>query len=431
MQTYQRTTVILGLICLLGAPQSARAAPSPRRQPPRMSGAKDKPVAADSRFPGHHPRPNGALLSPLGRASLRLVSERLHIHCRFGGGGCEVRHDFVIRNSGDATTIELPFVSPRMAVLAEVDDKRALVDLDRTLQPNKPAKSAKSARPRRHWSSTGRGLDPATGKTYSLPGPQKRRVLGHHRVRVTFGARAQVKLTLITNSVGGYDRFGRGRTQPEVSFALTRRPNHFVHHHELPLTDPEARPRPSTGPNLQVEWTLPANLILGANTKVTCKRSGTGSEQKCTGRIGPTEKRLRWSMAQPYRRPVGFFLSAGVAFTHRGAEGLLRGGAQLMVRSRKDLVSLSAETDARSRFALAVTYQLFWPYTPHSMEMGVHVELGLALDVVPAVRPAVRLGTVLHMTVVRVNLLFDLYPGELKKGGGPSWRGIIAAGIGF
>ena len=45
--------------------------------------------------------------------------------------------------------------------------------------------------------------------------------------------------------------------------------------------------------------------------------------------------------------------------------------------------------------------------------------------------PAIRLGAALHMTVVRVNLLFDLYPGELKKGGGPSWRGIIAAGIGF
>lgn len=136
-------------------------------------------------------------------------------------------------------------------------------------------------------------------------------------------------------------------------------------------------------------------------------------------------------MAEKYRHPFGFFLSGGVAFTHRGAEGILRGGASLMVRSRKDLVTLSAETDARERFALALTYQLFLPYTPHSMEMGVHFELGLALDVIPSVSPAIRLGVVGHMTVVRVNLLFDLYPGELQKGGRPSWRGMVAAGIGF
>lgn len=136
-------------------------------------------------------------------------------------------------------------------------------------------------------------------------------------------------------------------------------------------------------------------------------------------------------MAEKYRWPVGFFIGAGVAFTHRGAEGLLRGGASLMVRSRKDLVSLSAETDAKRRFSLALTYQLFLPYTPHTMEMGTHFEFGLALDVVPAVRPAIRMGAALHMTVIRLNLLFDLYPGELKKGGGPSWRGIVAIGIGF
>ncbi len=422
MQTYQRTTLILGLIFLVGAPHSraARGAPASRRSPPRMSGAKDNPVAADSRFPGHPSRPNGALVSPLGPPSLRLVSERLRIRCRFGGSGCAVRHDFVIQNTGDATTLDLPFVSPRMAPLAEVDGKRAVVNSVPT--PKVP----------RRWSSTGRGLDPATGKTYNLPGPNKHRVLRHHRVRVTFRARAQVTLTLITNSVGGYDRFRRGRTQAQVSFAMTRRHNHFVHHHELPLTDPEARPRPSTGPAIQVEWILPANLVLGANTKVTCQRSGSGRpEQKCTGRIAPTAKQLRWSTAEKYRRPVGFFLSAGVAFNNRGAEALLRGGASLMVRSRKDLVSLSAETDAKERFALALTYQLFLPYTPHSKEMGLHFELGMALDVVPQVRPAIRLGTALHMTVVRVNLLFDLYPGELKKGGGPSWRGIIAAGIGF
>lgn len=420
MLSNQRTTLIVGLICLLGTPLSAHAAPSPRRGAPRMSGAFDKPVKADSRFPGRHPRPNGALLAPLGHAFLRLTAERLRIRCRFAGGGCAVRHELEIRNTGDATTVDLPFISPRMAVLAEVDGKRALVDL-------RPAPS----KPRR-WSSSGQGLDPATGKKYKLPGPKSHRALRHHRVRVAFGARTKVTLTLITNSVGGYDRFRRRRTQPEVSFAMTRRKDAFVTHHELPLTDPAARTRSRSDKALEVEWTLAANLVLGANTKLSCKRTGPRRRrQKCTGRLGATERRLRWSVAEKHRRPVGFFVGAGVAFTHRGNEALLRGGAQLMLRSRKDLLTLSAETDAKSRFALALTYQLFLPYAPHSMEMGAHFELGMALDVVPAVRPAIRAGAAFHMTVIRMNLLFDLYPGELKKGGGPSWRGMFVVGIGF
>jgi len=420
MLTYQRTTLILGLICLVGAAPAARAAPGPRRNPPRMSGPADKPVPQDSRFPGQHPRPNGALLAPLGHASLRLTSQRLRIRCRFGGGGCAVRHEYAIRNTGDATTVDLPFISPRMAVMAQVDGKRATVD------------SGPAPTPPRRWSSSGKALDPATGKTYTLPGPKRHRALRHHRVRVAFGARTQVTLTLITNSVGGFDRFRRGRTQPEVSFALTRRKDHMVHHHELSLADPAARPGPGRRQELRVEWTLPATLVLGANTKLTCRRTGPGRrQQRCTGRLEPGATRLRWSMAERHRRPVGFFVGAGVAFTHRGAEALVRGGASVMVRSRKDLVTLSAETDAKERFALALTYQLFLPYTPHAMEMGVHFELGMALDLVPEVRPAIRAGAGLHMSMVRLNLLFDLYPGELEKGGGPSWRGMVVVGLGF
>ncbi len=247
---------------------------------------------------------------------------------------------------------------------------------------------------------------------------------------MTFPAKTRVTVTLITNSVGGYDRFRRGRTQPEVAFALTRRKDNFVHHHELPLTDKAARPRPGAGKHIAVQWDLPANLVLGANTKVTCKKTGSG-RQKCTGRLAPKAKRLRWSMAERYRRPFGFFVGAGVAFTHRGVEALLRGGASLMLRGHKDLLTLSAETDAKERFALALTYQLFLPYSPHNWELGAHFELGMVLDVVPKVRPAIRLGAALHMAVVRVNLLWDLYPGELKKGGGPSWRGMAVIGIGF
>lgn len=420
MLTYQRTTLILGLICLVGAPPSAHAAPGPRRGPPRMSGPADKPVPADSRFPGRHPRPNGALLGPLGHASLHLTSQRLRIRCRFGGGGCAVRHEYVIRNTGDATTVDLPFISPRMAVLVEVNGKRAVVD------------SAHAPKHPRRWSSSGKGLDPATGRTYTLPGPKSYRALRHHRVRVAFGARAQVTFTLITNSVGGYDRFRRGRTQPEVSFCLTRRKDHMVHHHELPLTDPAARPGPGNGRDIHVEWTLPANLVLGANTKLACRRAGHKRRQKrCTGRLEPGAKQLRWSVAERYRWPVGFFVGAGLAFTNRGVEALVRGGASLMVRSRKDLVTLSAETDARERFALALTYQLFLPYAPHAMEMGAHFELGMALDLVPEVRPAIRAGAAMHISMVRVSLLFDLYPGELKKDGGPSWRGMVVAGVGF
>ncbi len=130
MLTYQRTTLILGLICLLAAPRFARAAPAARRSPPRMSGPKDKPVPADSRFPGHNARPNGALLAPLTQPGLRLTSEAIAIRCRFGGGGCAVRHAYQIQNTGDATTLVLAVVSPRMAVLAEVDGKPALVDAD-------------------------------------------------------------------------------------------------------------------------------------------------------------------------------------------------------------------------------------------------------------------------------------------------------------
>jgi len=420
MPTYSCTTPILGLICLVGTPLTARAAPGPRRRPPRMSGAHDKPVLADSRFPGRHPRPNGALLAPLGHTALRLTAERLRIHCRYAGGGCAVRHEYVIRNTGDATTVDLPFISPRMAVLAEVDGKRALVDRRRA--PKRP----------RDWSSSGQGLDPATGKMYPLPGPKSHRTLRHHRVRVAFGARAEVTLTLISNSVGGYDRFRRKRTQPEVSFGLNRRKDHMVTHHELPLTDPAARLRTSADRPIEVTWTLPANLALGANTKLRCQSTGLRrQQQKCSGRLHPTASRLRWSMAEKYHWPVGVFVGAGVAFTHRGAEPLLRGGISVMVRRRKDVLSLAAETDAKERVALALTYQLYLPYAPHSMEMGGHFELGMALDLVPAVRPAFRAGAAFHISVVRVNLLFDLYPGELKKGGGPSWRGMVVFGIGF
>lgn len=416
MLTYQRTIRTLGLICLLAAAPAAHAAPEAPRRPPRMSGAKDKPVPGDSRFPGRHGRPNGALLAPLSRP-LRLESESIEIRCRFGGGGCALRHAFVIQNTADATTVTLPFVSPRMAVLAEVDGKPALVDA-----------APLPARPRR-WSSSGRGLDPGSGKSYKLPGPKRHRVLRTHRVRVSVGARSRVTLTLITNSVGGYDRFRRGRTQAEVAFSGTRRKDNFVHHHELPLTDPAARPHPGAGRDIPVTWTLPANLELGANTKVTCKR--TGRQQRCTARLKSTAKQLRWSVAERYHRPVGFFLGVGVAFTHRGAEAHLRAGASLMLRSHKDLLTLTAETDAKSRFAMALTYQLFLPYSPHNWEMGGHFELGLALDLYPAVRPAIRAGTTLHIGAIRVNLLFDLYPGELKAGGGPSWRGVVGAGFGF
>lgn len=422
MLTYQRTTCILGLICLLGmAPGMspvARAAPAARRVAPRMSGPRDRPVPGDSRYPGRHGRPNGALLGPLGRPTLRLLSERIEIRCRFGGGGCALRHDFVIQNTADATTVTLPVISPRRAVLAEVNGKPATVNT----APLPP-------RPRR-WSSSGWGIDPGSGESYKLPGPKRYRVLRAHRVRVSLGARSRVTLTLITNSVAGYDRFRRGRTQAEVAFSGTRREDNFVYHHELPLTDPAARGRPGGGRDLPVTWILPAHLKLGANTKVTCKRAGR-HQQRCTARLKTTAKTLRWSIAERYRRPVGFFLGVGLAFTHRGVEAHLRAGASLMLRSHQDLLTLTAETDAKERFAMALTYQLFLPYSPYNWELGAHFELGLALDLYPAVRPAIRAGTTLHIGAIRVNLLFDLYPGELKAGGGPSWRGVVGAGFGF
>ncbi len=429
MSTSQRTISTVGLLLMCIPPGAALASPSPqparsraltpRPSQPRMSGPKDRPVQADSRFPGEAPRPNGALLGPLPSPALRLESEALRIRCRFGGGGCAVRHDFVVRNAGDATTLALRVISPRMAPLAEVDG----IPVQVRTGPSPPR--------RRRLVATGLGVDPSTGDSYELPGSRPWRRLRVHLVLVRLPARGRVTITLITNSVGGYDRFRRARTQPEVSFVGTRRRDHFVHHHELLLVDPWAR-RPRRGSKIEVTITLPTGLELGSNTGLACKSErGPRALQRCSGRVSSGLKVLRWSMAERRRRPWGLFVGVGLAFTHRGGEPLLRAGASIMLRRRKDLVSLSAETDARERFGLALSYQLFLPYAPHSAEMGGHFELGLEVDLVPHVRPAIRLGAALHISMVRVGLLLDVYPGEMKKGGGPSWRGQLTAGVGF
>ncbi|MFH2005226.1 MAG: hypothetical protein ABI333_01440 [bacterium] len=421
MQVFKRLLSTLGLIGLLspspalGAPVSATEA---RPAPPRMSGPEDKPVPGDSRFPGEQPRPTGALLGPLPIPSLSIQSESIALRCRFGGGGCSIRQEFVIQNTGDATEVTLSYVTPVMGSSAEVDGRPAQI-----IAPTQPS-------PTRRWASSGYGVDPGSGARYALPGPKRHRTLLHRRFRARLRARSLTTVALITNSVAGYDRFRRGRTQPEVSFALTRRNDNFVHHHELQLRDPAARSTPGGRARaVRVSVILPRGLTLGSTVALRCKT--TTRERRCEGRLGPDTGRWRWSLAQSYKRPVGFFLGAGVAFTTRGAEPLLRGGMSLMVRSRKDLVTLSAETDAKERIALALVYQLFLPYAPHSMQMGGHFELGMVLDVHPAARPAIRAGAAFHFALVRINLLFDLYPGETKTGGAPAWRGIVAAGLGF
>ena len=412
----KRLSIAMGLMLLSGAEDPAFAGPA---KAPRMSGHGERPVPGESRFPGEHPRPNTALLGPLGAPSLRLLSERVAIRCRFRGGGCRVTQEYVVRNSGAAIVKDLIFMASAFGVKCRVDGRPrddTVVDL-----PDQQI---------RHWSSSGWGVAPESNQRYKLPGPQRKRAITVHRIRVRFPAGATRTIALISRSVGGFDRVRRGRTQPEVSFALTRRKDNFVYHHELLLRDPGARPHPGgAAGELQVSVRVPKDLVLGASVKLTCRV--TGRWRDCTGRLRGGDKRLTWSVAERYRRPVGFFVSIGAAMTRHRVEALLRVGASLMVRSRRDLVAFSLETDAKERVAFGLVYQLFLPFMPHSHEMGGHGELGLVLDVAPTVTPAFRAGAAFHFSFVRVNVLFDLYPFEFKKGGRPTWRAMATAGLGF
>ena len=49
--------------------------------------------------------------------------------------------------------------------------------------------------------------------------------------------------------------------------------------------------------------------------------------------------------------------------------------------------------------------------------------LGLVLDVMPKVRPAIRLGAAFHVSFIRLNVFGDIYPGEFVGVVGESGSG--------
>jgi len=398
----------------------ASAAPARPASEAKMSGYGEKPRPGDSRYPGDQPRPAGALLSRL-PAGLTLGSESLAVRCRFRGGGCLVRHAFTLENRGAARRVLLHVVTATLTLSVEVQGHRApLTD------PPTPI----SEGPARTWQSSGQGVKPGSTRAFQIPGRTRRRPVRHRYVWVEFPAGGRRTVTLITQSVGGFDRTSRPRTQAEVAFALNRRQDNFTYHHEIRLRDRAARARPGgAAGRIPLEIDVPRSLVVGADVALRCETHG--KRRRCRGVVPGDRSEVRWAVAAKYHLPLGVFVTVGAAFTRHRRELWLRAGLSVLLRQRKDLLTLSGETDAHTRFGLALVYQLFLPYTPRAMEMGAHGELGLVLDVWPEVRPAIRLGAAFHMSILRLNVFADIYPGEFKDGGAPAWRIGLGAGIGL
>ncbi len=413
-----RASLALGFA--LACSTLASAAPARPAAPAKMSGYGDKPRPGDSRYPGDQPRPAGALLARL-PAGLTLRGESISVRCRFRGGGCQVRHSFELENRGAAQRVLLHVVTATFTLSVEVQGHKApLTDPPTPIQPG----------PARTWQSSGKGVKPGSTRAYKIPGRTRRRRVRHRYVWVDFPAGGRRTVTLITQSVGGFDRTSRPRTQAEVAFALNRRKDNFTYHHELRLRDPEARATPggATG-RIPLEIDVPKSLVVGADVSLRCETHG--KRRRCHGSVPSDRSEVRWAVAAMYHFPLGVFVTVGGAVTRHRREFWLRAGLSVLLRQRKDLLTLSGETDAHTRFGLALVYQLFLPYAPSSQEMGAHGELGLVLDVWPKVRPAIRLGAAFHMSVIRLNVLADIYPGEFKDGGAPAWRILLGAGIGI
>jgi hypothetical protein len=399
--------LLLDVLVVTFAATPALAAP--------MSGPKDRPRPGDSRYPGETPRPTGAVLLAL-PAGVTLEEERLEVRCRFRGGGCRLRQHFrVVSATAQVATVR--FATPALSVGVRLDGRH--VDPRWAEPPARPVP----------WRATGRGVDPERGVRYRLPGAAAERASREGSVEVTLPAGARRTLTVVTNSVGGFDRIRRQRTAPEVGFAGIRRRDAFVHHHELRRRPPDGSPvaRPLRPTRLTLD--VPRSLLAGASVPLRCQRDAR--RQICQGEVPVAADAVQWSVAERHRRPVGLSAGAGVAFNNRGAEALLRAAVSLLVRRRRDLVTLAAETDARSRVALALTYELLAPFQPHAYEIGFGGELGLVLDVYPEARPAIRAGATVRFSIAHAAIRFDLYPGEIPKGGGAAWRGLLVLGIGL
>lgn len=387
-----------------------------------MSGAFEKPRPGDSRYPAEHPRPAGGLLGPLPEG-LVLDEEHLAIRCETPGG-CQVTHRFVLHNPGPARTVTLWVLTPVLSIHATVDGTR--------LEWEPPRDDAGAEKPsQRTWRSGGRAVAPGRTQTFVLPGRTQERPLARRRLSVSFGAGGRRTLALVSQSVAGFDRTSRPRTQAEVAFTGTRRRDYFTYHHELRLRDPEGRPRPGgAAGHITLEVDLPRDLEVGADVPLRCAKRA--ARRRCHGQLAPDRERLLLALAAPYKRPVGLFAQVGLGATKDGVEAWLRAGASLFLRRHLDLLTLTGETDAQHRFGLGLAYQLFLPYTPNTHEMGAHFELGLVLDVWPEVRPALRLGGAFHFGFIQLGALLDFYPGELgKRATGPPWRFLFGAGLGM
>jgi hypothetical protein len=266
---------------------------------------------------------------------------------------------------------------------------------------------------------------------FALPGRPEERPLLRHRLSVSFGAGGRRTLELVSQSVAGFDRTSRPRTQAEVAHAGTRRRDYFTYHHELWLRDPEARPLPGgAAGHVALELDLPRALEVGADVPLQCAHQA--ARRRCHGLLSSDRERLLLALSARYHRPVGLVAQVGIGATRDGVEAWLRAGASLFLRRRLDLLTLTGETDAQHRFGLGLAYQLFLPYNPNTHEMGAHFELGLVLDCWPEVRPALRLGGAFRFGFIQLGALLDFYPGELdKSASGPAWRVLLGAGIGL
>jgi hypothetical protein len=406
-----------------------------------VTGPDEKPRPGDSRFPGEHPRPTGALLGPLPEG-LTLQSESVRIRCPRSGVACDVHQAFRVKNRGPARHIHLLVLTPTLAVSARIGGRRVLFGPPpRGAKPPdakppgakrpdaKPPGAKPPAAPRR-WASTGKGVRPGAEGLFPVPGRTRHRPLRRRWIEVHFPAGGTREVVLVSQSVGGFDRLSRPRTGPEVAHLLARRDDPFTYHHELRLRDRAARPRPGgRSSRISLRIDVPRGQVVAADVPLRCRVRGP--RRWCRGRMEPEHRVLHVAVAEAYRFPLGGFVSLGAAFTRRGAEAWLRAGLSLRLRSRKDELALSVETDASNRASLGLVYQLFLPYTPSSHEMGGHAELGLVLDAAPAVRPAIRLGAAFSASFLRINLLVDIYPGEFGDGGGPAWRLLLGAGLGL
>lgn len=395
-----------------------------------MSGHGEKPRPGESRFPAEHPRPTGALLGAL-PADLTLEKESVAFLCTAPGSACEVRHSFVLRSEGPTRAVRLMVITPTLAIHAEVEGIRLDWDLSQGPTPPSDATApAPSASPERVWTSGGKAVAPGGTRPFALPGRSQSRGLHFRYFQIQFPKGGRRIVTLVSQSVAGFDRLSRPRTQAEVAFVGTRRPDYFTYHHELRLVDPAARPSPGgASGKVGLEIEAPSGLEIGANLGLDC--STARGRRSCQGEIPRDMERLLLGVAPAHRRPVGVFVTAGLGVTDQGVEAWLRGGLSLLLRRRLDLLTLAAETDAQERLSLALVYELFLPYRPSTHEMGAHAELGLVLDVLPVVTPGIRMGAAFHFGFIRVQALIDVYPGEIRQGDSPAWRLLVGAGLGI